>query len=121
MLTVANFLETQVFKREYDQSTFVKGDYERLTIEHPCGTSACALGYTALLYPEHWHITAYGAPVLVGKQRTPYCGAAKFFGISEEEVLGIFATPENTLHAGTPKSVAKAMRRLVAKYGWEQA
>ena len=124
MLTVTHFLETQVPRKEYDQSMFVKGDYARLATEHVCRSAACALGYTALLYPNHWQFASYGAPLLINTDDTAgsiFKDAATFFGISKDEALEVFGAPEQCSHTGTPKSVAKAMLKLVAKYGWEDA
>jgi hypothetical protein len=87
-----------------------------------CGTAGCAIGYCPIAFPRFWKVVDE-TPVT---RNCPYSGAgrgaAKFFGLSQNDVDYLFY-PElrdavkmcPLLRTATPKAVAKHIRSFIAE------
>lgn len=77
---------------------------------HQCNSSACALGWATVVFPDRWSFVPYiSSPILDGntKRYDVYNEAAKFFGISVLTASKVFGIED-----ATPLDKAKQLRSL---------
>lgn len=131
LLTLAHFLKTEVKPSEFDLGSYCK-TYSASTpnlIDHPCGTTACALGWCTAVFPDRFGLKDGDNVDLLTHAR--YCGirfnrrmtywgdrrVREFFGVSMDEFELLF----DATRVRTPKQEAKVIEQLVAKHGYECA
>ncbi len=73
-------------------------DFEQFNTgcEQTCGAAGCAIGECPVVFPKAWKFGRAGLPLLVGTNRfaDPFKEAEKFFVLSGEEVMHLFAAGE---------------------------
>lgn len=134
LLTLAWHLRTRVDPKLFDMRWRCYGllpqqsDYEHQAAESwRCGTSACALGYCAEVWPNHFKLysaTAEGyAMQRLGEVRLrgvrvndPSMPLLDWFGLADAEAKLLFGAK-----ASTPARKARQIEDLVLSRGWEYA
>jgi hypothetical protein len=111
--TLATFLETKVPAEHFDMGSFfsANSDYTPANKLGECGATACALGWAARIPSFNragLTVTSLGWPYF-GTENGLGAGA-QFFGITEDDSCNLFG-----LVPGTPKQVAKRIRKFVAE------
>lgn len=123
LLTLAWFLRTQVPKRNFDMESYAEGkncDLRQLN----CGTSACALGWSTVVFPEDFRLVpdvSFGQAYyrVFGKDGEIDFydeGPRRFFGINEDESIKLFGPTKRD-----PEREARMIEKVVRKNGWEYA
>lgn len=136
LLTLAYFLKTKVADEAFDMCSIlahkdrfryfqILPDPNKLFLNHTCGTTACALGYTPVVFPDRFKYEEdLSTPSLVfqAKKHGKKCysdilSASTFFGMSRDEVLNMFYSGFHR----DPKQVAKDLEEFVKERGYVYA
>lgn len=118
LLGIADYLEQQVQPDTFDMSRWTTGT---VNAEHPCGTTACALGHATIPYPEYFRLEPgeftpdTGAWLEIKFSNSwryaTYTIVAIFFGITLQDADHLFFAPVRTI-----EDQVKVMREFVAKH-----
>ena len=125
LLTLAYFLKTEVPPELFDMYSYCSRRLSGLGFpkEHlgECGTTACALGWATVVFPQKFRFGPTGGIVPIGPDnpsntpiRYSYEPYQKFFGISAEEAEQLFAS----CHNRSPLEEAAVIEELVFEKGW---
>lgn len=125
LLTLAHFLKTQVPRERFDMAAIIdscnRNATEQQSVQslaskaNKCGTTACAIGWCAVVFPSHFRP---GYP-------EPRKGSLlDFFGISSFDRDDLFyprAEHYCQFERRTPKQEAAVIERVVRRHGWDYA
>lgn len=124
LLTLAYYLKTRVPTEHFDMGVYVsdsglwpadveEGFATRLE-SHECGTSACAVGWGMVVFPNEWHTV--GCEVrLRSRAGSTVTDCLQFYGIADyQEWYWLFSGA----HRRTPKEEAKVLEDYARKKGW---
>lgn len=110
MLKHAAFLRDHVDPKDFHMGTYSKGPIDD---EHPCGTTACAVGYMPLVWPE-WFVMK---PALQTENIVRWRDGRIF---DEDEFYGLSDADWSLLFSGTnvrtPQEQAQVMIDFVENY-----
>lgn len=112
LLQLADFLETRVPESKFDMQWWIRDKDDLLRLPDPaelfeeCGTSACALGWTAVLF-EGWSFEGQ-APAF--NNSWGWAAAMKFFGLTYMDAETIFGYAPRT-----PREEAELIRQVVRR------
>ena len=139
-LTLSWFLKTEVPRKKYNQNR-----YGRLNENHPsienrtedqvcemtrpdeiCGTAACALGWSTVIWPRTWQLRFalgwkhYSANVLfkgvevdIEDPDSASKSACEWWGVDNATIRDMFGIGNYT-----PKQKARQIEQMVAEYGY---
>ena len=121
---LARFLRT-VTPTKFDLNAWIKGAFPEMMAQDPtqpgdCGTTACAIGWCPVVFPDHWmysnlrRIGHYSEPIYLRNRIMSMEGAASnFFGLTSTQVERLFMPQSYKNHElGDPKAVAKRLMRV---------
>lgn len=122
LLTLAKFLRTQVPAQNFDMGSFWwdwKNPKKLLPppdlTEQRCGTTACALGWGTVVWPEQFQLTSFGRVESNGENISVSCDiVCDFFGVDINEAVYLFACR----YSRTPIQEAVVIENLVKQKGF---
>jgi hypothetical protein len=128
LLTLAYFLKTQVKPGEFSMISWIGGaagkvGYNQLREEHVhnCGTTACAVGYCPIVFPDDWESTGFLPIRSAGKNRygigSILTQAQEFFCLNRIDGTHLFMSGMTR----TPKQEAAIIEKFVEKKGFVYA
>lgn len=114
MLKLARTLRTRVNPVYFNMEFVSRGPINE---EHPCGTSACAIGHIPLAYPRSWKLEPYprneGYNSVVHRVTGEGFSEHEFFGLDGDDAFHLF-------HGNrTLEQQAQLMEDFVRKQGYE--
>ncbi len=124
LLTLAYFLKTRVQIRHFDMRSY--WNESKIDDWYPippdlnkpsCGTSACALGWATVVFPDVFVLSQNFGVIAKGKQQICEC-TREFFGITSDEENHIFYVCSE---GRTPLQESRVIEAVVKSNGWVYA
>ena len=115
LLTLAYYLKTEVSKDKFYMRSYCSGNPSEL-LDNSCGTSACALGWASVVFPQRFSLFHGRLMLSAGlKYEIGYYGntVCRYFGLSSDEASWLFGP-----FTRTPKEEARMIEKLVLEKGW---